>query len=557
MLLELHIRDLAIITSQRLELKPGMTALTGETGAGKSILVDALGLALGDKTDNSMIRNNAQRAEITAVFDCENIEDVQSWVAENELDSDTLVLRRLLVRDGKSRAYINDRPVSISTLQDIGGRLIDILGQHAHQSLMRTNQQRHLLDRYAGHQQLATEISDIYREYRNTATEIDKLEEAGRQHFERVELLNYQIDELETNAISREQLDEIDAEHNRLAHAERLITALNDVTHTLTEQQGAVESTLSHTVALLDELTSLDTQLAGPLEMLNSALIQVQEAAAELRRHADGLSVDPAQLEELAQRLQLLHDLSRKYRVKPEELNNKLQALKEELEQLEHADQYTDKQRAKLEKLHKKYFKLAARLRKQRLSAARQLSDSVTEHMQQLGMEGGMFDIRVVRQDDDTPRHAWGTEDIEMRVSANPGQSAEALNKVASGGELSRISLAIQVSTITSNPIPTLIFDEVDVGIGGGIAEVVGQLLRRLGEAHQVLTVTHLPQVAAQGHHHLMVSKLKGDNETRTQVTELDKGNRVEEIARMLGGLEITEQTLAHAREMIERAQSA
>ncbi|MCU7960019.1 MAG: DNA repair protein RecN [gamma proteobacterium symbiont of Bathyaustriella thionipta] len=552
MLSELHIRDLAIINRLTLELQAGMTTLTGETGAGKSILIDALGLALGNRTDNSMIRQGADKAEISARFDIENNSAVQHWLKQQDHDSEELILRRILARNGKSRAYINGQPVPIASLQQVGELLIDILGQHAHQALLRSGQQRHLLDRYANLHEPLAQIHHIYKEHQNLQQQVNQLREAAEERLSRQDLLQYQIEELGTHDISAQTIRDIDQQQRKLSHIEQLIRDSAQISQLLEDEQG-IQSRLAQASRSLNELSQLDESLQNSNELLESALIQTQEAAHSLRQYHEQLQLDPAQLDDINHKLETLQDLARKYRVKPDELEQKLASLQQELAQLDNSNHELQQKEKKLQALHTAYWQLAAELAKKRQQAAAQLSLEITQSMQQLGMDGGTFQVQISQLPDDK-LYPWGPQQIDMRVSANPGQAAQAINKVASGGELSRISLAIQVATIRCNPISTLIFDEVDVGIGGATAEVVGQLLRQLGEQHQVLTVTHLPQVAAQGHQQLKVSKRKDETETRTQIARLDDESRIHEIARMLGGVSITEQTLAHAKEMIQQA---
>ena len=551
MLNSIHIKNLAIVTTTEVEFERGLIALTGETGAGKSILIDALGLALGDRADNGMIRTDCDRAEISARFNLTDLPAVSDWLVEQALDSgDECLLRRVLVRDGSSKAFVNGSPVPARTLQALGEMLVDIHGQHAHQSLLRRDHQRELLDDFAGHRALCEKTSKLYREWQETAQRLQSLREASRDRTERLDLLRYQTDELEKAGPGENELSELEDEHSRLSNAGRLSSSSELMLSTLYDDEESAQGRLNRAISELDELLSLDATLSGCREMLESANIQVQEAVTEIRQYADSVELDPVRLEQVEQRLGELHDLSRKYRCKPRELPGRLAELQTELEELNNADIHLSELEQQSEALEGDFLKSAEKLEKSRRKAAKRLGQQVTEGMQSLGMPDGRLVIEIESLPQDKAS-AHGLNRIDMLVSANPGQKPQPLSKVASGGELSRISLAIQVATLSCGQIPTLIFDEVDVGIGGGVAEIVGRLLNRLGETRQVLCVTHLPQVAAQGHHHLQVNKSSNGKGTRTGITQLDENQRVEEIARMLGGVEITDQTLAHAQEML------
>ncbi|OOZ36237.1 DNA repair protein RecN [Solemya velesiana gill symbiont] len=551
MLTSIHIQNLAIVTTTEVEFERGLIALTGETGAGKSILIDALGLTLGDRADNNMIRNGCDRAEISAHFNLSDLPEVRTLLEEQALDSgDECLLRRVLVRDGNSKAFVNGSPVTARTLQSLGELLVDIHGQHAHQSLLRRDHQRELLDEYAGHQALCKKTATLYREWRETDDHLQKLREDSRNRTERLDLLRYQTDELEQSGPGDNEWKELEEEHARLSNAGRLRNSSDLILSILYDQEGAVQASLNRAIGELDDLLSVDPTLEECREMLESANIQIQEAVLEVRQYVDKVELDPARLDQVEQRLGELHDLARKYRCKPEELPARLEALQAELEELNNADIHLSELEQQTEALEQAYMESAEKLDKSRRKAAKKLGGQVTEGMQSLGMPDGRLLIEI----ESLPLEkasASGLNRVDMLVSANPGQKPQPLNKVASGGELSRISLAIQVATLSCGQIPTLIFDEVDVGIGGGVAEIVGRLLNRLGETRQVLCVTHLPQVAAQGHHHLQVNKSSNGKGTRTEITQLSGTQRVEEIARMLGGVEITDQTLAHAQEML------
>ena len=528
MLTHILIRDLAVVSELELELGPGMTALTGETGAGKSILIDALGLTLGDRADGGMIRTGGERAEVAATFALDRLEGVRSWLDEQDLaEEGDCAIRRILPTSGRSRAYINGRLATTSQLQDLGEQLVDIHGQHAHQSLLRPGAQRDLLDGYAGQLALAREVAGRYRDFRARDERLRALETQGAERAARLDLLRFQVGELQALGLSAEAIDELDREQHRLAHLGLLQGTTGRLLDTLYDGEGALRDQLGRAETELEGLLSYDDRLGEVRDLIAGAAIQIEEAASGLRQYLDGLDLDPALLDQVEIRLALA-----------------------ELEGAEVSMEVLARER---EAAWRKYLERATELSERRTQAGARLSATVTAAMAELGMKGGRFEAGVVRGDE-AAAGSQGLDRVEFLVSANPGQPLQPLARVASGGELSRISLCIQVATAECAAIPTLIFDEVDVGIGGAVAEVVGRLLRALGERRQVLCVTHLPQVAAQAHHHLRVHKENRDGQTFTHITRLEPETRVAEIARMLGGTAITEKTLAHAREMIERA---
>jgi DNA repair protein RecN (Recombination protein N) len=554
MLTQLLIRDLAIVTTLELELNGGLTALTGETGAGKSILIDALGLALGERADNGMIRAGSERAEVTAVFDIGDQASVGAWLQEQELDDGAeCILRRSLNREGRSRAYINGRPVPLQQLQALGGLLVEIHGQHAHQSLLKSQHQRHLLDAYGGHLALARETATHFKAYQKSRKEFEALVAAASDRASRLDLLQYQQNELTTLGLSLEELSTIDQEQRRLSHLDQLRQQCSEIVNGLDEREPSMRSLLTRYLAQLSEMQRLDDTLKEPREMLEGALIQVDESLAFLQGYLSDLELDPAALQAVEERLEAIHDTARKYRVAPETLPQRLTEIEQELNQLEHADIELAALEKQLTEQQDSYQDSATKLSKARRKAAKRLGEEISQGMQNLGMQGGVFSVALSPLAEEKAG-AGGLEAVEFQVSANPGMPLQPLSRVASGGELSRISLAIQVSTIRYSETPTLVFDEVDVGIGGGVAEIVGQMLRTLGGSRQILCVTHLPQVAAQAMHHLQVSKSSSKQETRTRIAPLEQEQRIEEIARMLGGVKITDQTLAHAREMVNLA---
>jgi DNA repair protein RecN (Recombination protein N) len=553
MLSRITIHNLVIVRNLDLAIESGMTALTGETGAGKSILIDALGLALGDKADAGLIRKGTDKAEVSAVFELAD-DEAQAWLEARDLAADgECLLRRVLVREGRSRAYINGTPVTQALLRELGALLVDIHGQHAHQSLLQKSAQRRLVDAYGGLQQMVRGVADRYREWQRISAAIEELARAGADRANRLDYLRFQIDEMSDTVVDAATLAALDEEHNRLANADQLLNDCAALLQLLSDDDQGLRHQLHQAERSLDALVAIDPQLGEVRDLIANAGIQVDEAETSLGHYRDGIDIDPARLADIDLQLGKLHDLARKHRVDRRDLGELLESLQAEVEQLDRAD--TDL--ASLERQQtaagQAYRESAAALSEARAAAGAELATKVTDSMQALGMHGGLFDVVVTRDADKPGLH--GDDQVVFTVAANPGQPAAPLRDVASGGELSRISLAIQVATADCGSIPTLIFDEVDVGIGGAVAEIVGQLLRRLGEQRQVLCVTHLPQVAAQAHHQARVFKATDGTSTQTHIEQLDADARINEVARMLGGVEITDQTRRTADEMIRSAQ--
>ncbi|UXJ53584.1 DNA repair protein RecN [Pseudomonas citronellolis] len=555
MLVHLSVHNYAIVEHLDLELAAGMTVITGETGAGKSIMLDALGLALGDRADSGVVRPGADKADILASFDVGAIAEARDWLAERDLEQDgPCILRRVITAEGRSRGYINGTPCTLGDLKALGELLIDIHSQHEHQSLLKADTHRRLLDEYAGSQDLARQVQLAAQRWKQTRHDFDRLSRSSDEQRARHQLLSYQLDELENLALGENELEELEAEHKTLSNAGALLGACRQVVDMCSESDAG--NVLSVLTASLNRLTAFQSQpaaLAEAVNLLSSAQIQVEEAVGELNRFVDNFDADPSRLQLLEERMDAIYGLARKHRVQPHDLQALQQRLLEELEALNADDEAAERLGEELAAYERHYQEKAAELSALRRQAAPRLATLVETEMQRLGMPGGRFAIELNDAPADEPQ-ANGLEQLEFLVSANPGQPLKGLARVASGGELSRISLAIQVITAQTSRTPTLVFDEVDVGIGGPTAEVVGQLLRRLGEGGQVLTVTHLPQVAAQGHQHLFVHKERGSSETRTAVANLKKAERIEEIARMLGGVDMTKESLAHARKMVDRA---
>ena len=557
MLVHLSVHNYAIVEHLDLELKRGMSVISGETGAGKSIMLDALGLTLGDRADSSVVRIGADKADILASFDLDDIPDARAWLAERDMDHDgPCILRRVITAEGRSRGYINGTPCPQGDLKSLGELLIDIHSQHEHQSLLKTDTHRRLLDEYSGNQELARQVQLAAQRWRQTRQTLERLSNSGDEQRARHQLLSYQLEELENLALGENELEQLEREHKNLANAEQLLGACRQVMELCSESDaGNVLSALTSSLQRLSAFQNQPQALSEAVNLLASAQIQVEEAIGELNRFVDHFDADPERQQMLEERLDTIYTLARKHRVQPTELPNLHQQLLEELEGLNADDEAVERLGEELAVYARHYEEKAGELSRMRQAAAEQLASAVEVEIQRLGMPGGRFSVQLKPAAEGELMH-YGLEQVEFLVSANPGQPLRALAKVASGGELSRISLAIQVITAQTSRVPTLVFDEVDVGIGGPTAEIVGQLLRRLDERGQVLTVTHLPQVAAQGHHHLFVHKARGADETRTAVAELDQNGRVEEIARMLGGVDLTEQSLAHARQMVTSAQA-
>ncbi|HSD52725.1 MAG TPA: DNA repair protein RecN [Burkholderiales bacterium] len=552
MLVHLSVRDFAIVDVLDLEFERGFTTLTGETGAGKSILVDALELALGGRADPTVVRSGSERAQVVAEFAVERLPAVQAWLAESALEGDEgrLLLRRVVDRTGRSRAFINGTAATIQQLAEVGELLLDIHGQHAHQSLVRANAQRDLLDTHAGLSGLAREVGVAYRDWQRLARARAEQETHAAARAAEREQLAWQVDELTKLAARPGEWDEVQAEQSRLAHAASLIAGARAALDAISESDDAASSAVGAAASRLRALTGYDATLAEPVALLDGAAAQIEEAAHVLRRYADRVELDPGRLEDVERRLEALHSTARKLRVGPESLPEVAERLAARLAELEAASD-VDALRAQEDEARQRYAVAAAKLSAERREAATKLARQVTAAMKELAMAGGKFEITLHALEAGS---AQGNESVEFLVTTNPGVEPRPFAKVASGGELSRISLAIQVITAKAAAVPTLVFDEVDSGVGGAVAEVVGRKLRLLGGERQVLCVTHLPQVAAQANHQWSVAKLTVNGATRSRVTVLDADERVEEVARMLGGMKITDTSREHAREMLRSA---
>lgn len=554
MLTHIHIRDFAIIDTLDLDLHTGLTALTGETGAGKSILLDAIGLVLGDKADSQTVRHGADKTDITVSIDISQTPSARTWLQAQAFshDEEICILRRVVTQQGKSRAWINGSPTNLSQLRELGEQLVDIHGQHEHQSLMKKDAQRQLIDAFAGNDEWLIATRRAWQTWKQLNERVIALTTQQQQFQERVDLLRFQAQELETLALQPDEITQLDEELNRLANAEQLRTTAAQSYDQLYDAEPSLYSNLGRMIYELEQQARIDPQLNNAVELLTSSQIQLQEAAALLRDYAEALEIDPQRLQWVESRIAEIRHIARKYRLEPPALLEKLAAIQQELAQLNSDDYDLDALTEQLHNATQTYLQQAQQLTASRQAAAQQLAQGVTQAMQSLGMQGGEFAIQVTPLQSKTSHfQATGMDSVEFMVSANPGQPLKPLVKVASGGELSRISLAIQMIAAQKVTLPALIFDEVDTGIGGGIAEVVGKQLRTLGTNRQVLCVTHLPQVASQAHQHYKVTKIKGQSHTSTGIEPLTATQRVEEVARMIGGMEITAATRALAEEML------
>jgi DNA repair protein RecN (Recombination protein N) len=558
-LAHLQIRDFAVIDAAELELEGGLTALTGETGAGKSIIVDAVMLALGGRASADMLRHGAERAEITATFEAASGALLRRWLEEQAIEAPDgeLVLRRVIGRDGRSRQYVNGQALPAQNVRELGELLIDIHGQQEFQSLVGRDMQREIVDAHGVTGTLASEVEALAAAWRQHSEERDSLAAMARDRSARLELLRYQVGELEALGLAAGEAQALIEERNRLANRGRLAEGAQTALALCYEGDGNDAHALAaRATSTLRSAAALDPRIEPALALAEESLIALREAGSQLAAYLDGLDADPARQDAVERRVAALEDLARKHRVEAPVLPAKLEELRSELATLEQSDLVLGGLDERLADIRKRYAAAAAELTAARHSAARKLATAVTGLMRQLGMPGGRFEIAVETDTASDPQ-STGADRIEFLVSANPGEPPKPVAKVASGGELSRISLAVQVASARRSARTCMIFDEVDAGIGGGVAEIVGRKLRELGERGQVLCVTHLAQVASQAHHQHRVTKLTDGRASRTVVAALKQDERVEELARMLGGLEITRKARDHAREMLKTSESA
>ncbi len=551
MLKQITIKDFAIIDQSELELDSGMTVLTGETGAGKSILLDALGLALGDRANSNTVREGAKKADITARFEIDALPHIIDWLSNNDFDDDDeCMIRRVVNADGKSRSYINGHPAPLQTVRLLAAQLIDIHGQHEHQSLTKASTQQNLLDHYAANDKLLSQLKESFQQWKTVNQLFEKLQGSLENREQRLDTLRFQVNEMETINLSAEALESLGQEHKRLANAEKIIELGQQSVSLLYETDRSVHNLLAQAQQHIIEMGQLDSTLLPVQELITNALVYNQETVDSLTDYLSQTGTDPGLLVQAEQLLTTLHDLARKHRIEPENLADKLLDLQTELAELDDIDQQLSNVSAEKNVLAEQLTELSKKLSQKRNKAAAALSKAITKTMQTLNMAGGQFQIDVT-YDSSKPFAQSGQDTIDFLVSANPGQPPMPLSKVASGGELSRISLAIQMIVHKYSNVPRMIFDEVDSGIGGATAEIVGKLLRSLGNECQILCVTHLPQVAAKAHQHIQVCKTVSNNVTQTSLIPLSNNEKIEEIARMLGGITITEQSRSHAAEML------
>lgn len=554
MLTQLTVNNFAIVRHLTLELNEGMSVITGETGAGKSIAIDALSLCLGYRSESSMIRSGADKADITATFTMQPTSPAYVWLQQHELlDEDNpqeCILRRMINQEGRSKAFVNNRPLPISQLRELGQYLIHLNGQHAPQLLLKSEYQLDVLDNYAGIHNLLHEMSSQYQHWKKLHQQVKEFRQQCQENDARKQLLQYQVDELDEFAIKQGEFEDMEETHSRLSHSETLTALSQEVTDLLSDNELNVDSMLYKAIRHLEGLVEVDVHYQSALNMLNEALIQVQEASSEVSDLMNKIEQDPALLTELDDRISKTIQLARKHHVLPENLWQHHALLQEELQKLIEFAGNEEQLIAEEKKAYQLSVQLAEQIYQKRLEAGKKLAEQVTAQIKHLSMENGAFFIDV--QHDSTKLSNNGADVVEFNLRSNLGQEVQPLAKIASGGELSRISLAVQVLTANKLSTPTIIFDEVDVGISGPTATTVGKLLRQLGKKCQVLCVTHLPQVASYGHHHFNVQKYVENNQTETQMSLLTEAERVQALARLLGGSKITDTVLANAQEMLD-----
>lgn len=550
MLNQLTVKNFAIADQIEVLFDKGMTVLSGETGAGKSIILDALGLALGDRADTSMVRHGEDKAEISAVFELNQQPEAAQWLRENDLDDgEQCILRRVITAEGRSRGYINGQPCPLQHLKGIGEKLIDIHSQHEHQSLLQKDNHRLIIDAFGQLETQAKLVSRSFRDWKEKEQRLAQLESNQDEMEAKLQLLSFQVDELDKLSLQEGELEQLEQEQNQLANAETLLSQTHQALGICSEGETTVSSMLNSASHALMNLPTENVLLGEALGMLSEAQIQVEEASNNLRQFVDSFELNPERLQWVEERLSAIYQLARKHRCDPQDLPEVHFKLSTEMQSL-NGDQNLDQLKADVEALADTYQNEAEKLRQARTKQARILESKIAEQLILLEMKGVQFVVSMQALDKNSVSQ-HGLDSIEFLISTNAGQPPKPLGKVASGGELSRISLAIQVVIAQHSTIPTLVFDEVDVGIGGGTAQIVGRLLKSLGEKGQVICVTHQAQVASQGHNHFFISKSEQDGKVKSKIERLSEKDRTEEIARMLGGIEMTEQTLAHAREML------
>ncbi len=557
MLLQLAIQNYATVDSLEIDFGPGMSAISGETGAGKSIMLDGLGLTLGDRADKSIVRGGATKAEISALFDIAAIEPAIEWLTEHELadenEPDRCLLRRVVGEDGRSKGFINGSPATLGDMKTLGEMLIDIHSQHEHQSLLQRSTHQRLLDEFCVDSNAAQSLAAAYRLWHKNKQSLEQLSEHNEEGSAQMQLLSYQLGELDELALGDEELESLEAEFKNLSNADETIASAQAALDCCAgEGEGNAADLLAKATGILAALQGKGARLSNAATLIESASIQLDEAIDDLRYFVDSFEADPQRLDEVNQRLSDIYALARKHRVKPEALSALTADMRAQLERIENSDEELARLTEADSTLRAEFSKAAEKVSEQRKAGADKLALQVNEQLKNLGMPHARLEVALIATAADKPS-VTGSETVEFLVSTNPGQSAKPLIKIASGGELSRISLAIQVITAQTSRTPSLVFDEVDVGIGGGVAKIVGELLRKLGESSQVLCVTHQAQVAGQGHCHYFVSKSvqTEGNATLTRIEKLDEDSRLKEVARMLGGDDCSAESLAHAKQMM------
>lgn len=556
MLTHIKISQFAIVESLDLDIPLQLSVITGETGAGKSIMIDALGLVLGDRADSGMVRSGADKADVLASFDVSHNLEAKQWLQAHELNADDeCLLRRVISQDGRSRGYINGTPVTLQQLKELGETLVSIHGQHEHQTLLKKDTHRELLDEFAGAQMLAKEVARHFRNWQERDAAWREFRDNRLALMEKAELLQFQIRELDALNPQQDELETLERDHKKLSNVEGLLKRGQQALDALSESDNNLVDQVASVLHILQDMSRQDPSLQETIDLLEQAQIQLQETAGNLHQYAQSLDIDPERYEEIDQRLTQSYQLARKHRIHPKELADLHARLKTSLADIDGGDERVASLEAEAQSAWNNYLDAAQKLSAERKKHGQKLAKKITEQIRPLGMPGAEFFVTLTTLTN-SQANANGLESVEFEVRTNPGQPAKALGKIASGGELSRISLAIQVACAARSQVATLIFDEVDVGIGGGVAQTVGKLLRSLGQKNQVLCVTHLPQVAAQGHHHLHVNKVTRKDSTYTGIDLLSTDAKVSEIARMLGGVKITDQTLAHAKELLLESQA-
>ncbi|MDR3492067.1 MAG: DNA repair protein RecN [Gammaproteobacteria bacterium] len=555
MLTQIDISQLATIEKLHLEIEKGTTIITGETGAGKSVLIDAIELALGSRATGDMVRAGEEKADISLSFDLSHIIEAKHWLEQHELnvESDECIIRRTIHKDGRSRSYINGTPTTLQLLRSLSDLLINIHGQHEHQALFKPDTQRDMLDKYAGNTLLLNQVFSLSQQWHALSNQISTLLKSNNESNSRSDFLKFQLAELEELQLQENEFENLEIEHKQLANSGELLQNLNLALHHISENEehNAIQL-LNHSLDAIDSLQSNNPKINAWIDNLKSCVIQLSDAESEMRHFLDNFEVDPERLTWVEERIGTLFDKARKHKVTPNELFALQEKFSTELIAMDTSEERLSELYKNLNIIENDYTLAANKLSASRKKVAKKLTQEITDIIHELALPHGQFHINFISTDI-TPYSANGLEKIIFEISMNIGQPLQALAKVASGGELSRISLAIHMATAEQHTIPSLIFDEVDVGISGGTAEIVGKLLRRLGKTHQLLCITHLPQVAAQGQQHLLVEKHHKQNASYTHVRKLNTEDKVKELSRMLGGVEITQKTIEHAREMLEK----